>query len=140
MALKLNEIQLILEVYESVPPESVAIIVDTIATSYVDRVVNFIVAQIDGSPHIEFHLKWITAILFRHGNLLQKRTPSIVSMLRAVQKSVGRKFEDLSKICHHNRYTLQYVLTLGGLHKKRSIEQVSSTNSADEEMLCEDSL
>ena len=133
MALKLNEVKLTREVYEAIPPESVAVVVNTIASTYVLRVLNFIVGQIDTSPHIEFHLKWIEAIFYEHGALLQKRTPSTVSVLRAVQKSVGRKFEDLSKLCQFNRYTLQYVLSLGGVAQKRSIEALgeASENSDD---------
>lgn len=129
MALKLNESRLTREVYESIPHESVTIVVQTLASSYVERVLNFIVNELDSSPHIEFHLKWIVALLYEHGNLLQKRAPSTVSVLRAIQKSVGRKFDDLSKICQHNRYSLQYVLSLGGVTQKRSIQGVLSEES-----------
>jgi len=133
MALKMNETKLTREVYESIPPDSVAIVVDTLATSYVERITNFVIAQIDCSPHIEFHLKWLLAILYKNGNVLQKRSPSTVAMLRAVQKSIGRKFEDLSKICHHNRYTLQYVQSLGRVHSKRRIETVSPASEDEED-------
>lgn len=132
MALKLNESKLTREVYESTPPDSIRIVVSTIASSYVERVLSFIVGQMDISPHIEFHLKWIEAILYEHGALLQKRTPSTVSALRAVQKSVGRKFEDISKICQHNRYTLQYLLALGGVAQKRSILGATSDEEDEE--------
>lgn len=140
MALKLNESKLTREVYESIPPESVSIVVQTLPASYVERVLNFVVNEIDLSPHVEFHLKWIVAMLYEHGALLQKRTPSTVSVLRAIQKSVGRKFDDLSKICQHNRYALQYLLSLGGAAQKRPIqsdelnEEEDEEKSSDEEM------
>lgn len=134
MALKLNESKLTREVYESTPPESIRIVVSTVASSYVERVLSFIVSQMDISPHIEFHLKWIEAVLYEHGALLQKRTPSTVSILRAIQKSLGRKFEDISKICQHNRYTLQYLLALGGVAQKRSIGEATSDEEDDEEV------
>lgn len=134
MALKMNESALTREVYETIPPNSVTIVVDTVPTSYVERLMNFIIAQMDTSPHIEFHLKWVQAVLYKNGSLLQKRTPSIVAMLRAIQKTVGRRFEDLSKICHHNRYTLQYVDSLGRVHSKRTIDTVSAESEEDDSM------
>ena len=134
MALKMNESALTREVYENIPPNSVAIVVDTVSASYVERLMSFVVTQMEVSPHIEFHLKWIQAILYKNGNLLQKRTPSIVALLRAVQKSVGRRFEDLSKVCHHNRYTLQYVESLGRVQSKRTIDAVSAESEEDDEM------
>lgn len=131
MALKLNEAKLTREVYETIPPDSVPIVVQTISSTYIERILNFVVGQIDASPHIEFHLKWIEAILYQHGSIFQKRTPSTTAVMRAIQKTVGRKFEDLSKICQHNRYMLQYVLAMGGLAHKRSIDQVSNPDEAD---------
>ena len=132
MALRLNEMKLTREVYEAIPPESIVVVVNTIASTYVGRVLNFIVSQIDTTPHIEFHLKWIEAIFYEHGTLLQKRTPSTVSVLRAVQKSVGRRFEDLSKLCQFNRYTLQYILSLGGVAQKRSVDALGDSDSNDD--------
>merc|ERR1712071_205816 len=75
----------------------------------------------------------LTREVYENGNVLQKRSPSTVAMLRAVQKSIGRKFEDLSKICHHNRYTLQYVQSLGRVHSKRRIETVSPASEDEED-------
>lgn len=138
MALKLNEMKLTREVYETIPPESVVVVVNTIASAYVGRVLNFIVSQIDTTPHIEFHLKWIEAIFYEHGTLLQKRTPSTVSVLRAVQKSVGRRFEDLSKLCQFNRYTLQYILSLSGVAQKRSVEALGDPDSSDDNSISEE--
>ena len=134
MALKLNESKLTREVYETIPPESISIVCQTLSSMYVERVLSFIVSQIDTSPHIEFHLKWIVAILYEHGSLLQKRTPSTVSVLRSIQKTVGRKFEDLSKICQHNRYSLQYLLSLGGVAQKRTVGSILSLEDGDEEL------
>ena len=133
MSLKLNEVKLTKQVYETIPPESIQLVVQTIASSYIERLMNFIVGQIDTSPHIEFHLKWLEAILYQHSGVLQSRTPAVVSTLRAVQKAIGRKFDDISKICQFNRYTLQYVLTLGGLNKKRQVENVEAEDQ-DHEM------
>lgn len=121
MALRLNEAKLTREVYESTPPNSLTIVVQTVTPKYVERFLSFIVSQIDSSPHIEFHLKWIEAILYEHGSLLQKRTPATVSVLRSVQKAICRKYEDISKICQYNRYTLQFAIAQGGVAQKRNI-------------------
>lgn len=138
MALKLNESKLTREVYETIPPDSIAIVVQTLPSSYVERVLTFIVNQMDTTPHIEFHLKWMVAIFYEHGTVLQQRTPSTVSVLRSIQKTVGRKFEDLSKICQHNRYTLQYLLALGGTAQKRTVGSIMSIEDGDEEDSDED--
>ena len=133
MSLKLNESKLIRQVYETIPPESIALVVQTIASSYVERVLSFVVGQMDTSPHIEFHLKWIEAVLYQHSAVLQSRSPPVVSVLRSIQKTVGRKFEDISKICQFNRYTVQYILSMGGLYRKRAAD-VAQIDDSDEEM------
>lgn len=121
MALRLNEAKLTREVYESTPPNSLTIVVQTVSPKYVERLLSFIVNQVDTTPHIEFHLKWIEAILYEYGSSLQKRTSSAVSVLRSVQKAIGRKYEDIAKIFQYNRYTLQFAIAQGGVTQKRNI-------------------
>ena len=135
MALKLNEANLIQQVYETIPPESVAIVVRTTASSYIERLMHFIVGQVEASPHIQFHVKWIEAVLYNHSATLQNRSPGSVSVLRAVQKTIGGKFDDLSKLCEHNRYTLEYVKALCQLHasKKQGENGVVDVQMTDDE-------
>lgn len=131
MALKLNELKLIREVYESIPLDSIPIVVQTLAPTFIERVLSFVVSQVETSPHIEFNLKWIVSMLYEHGSYFQKRTPSTVMILRSVQKAVGRKFEDLSKLCQHNRYMLQYLTALGGVAQKRNAREVLGSENDD---------
>ncbi len=98
----------------------------------------FLVGQLETSPHLQLHLKWLEAVLYQHNAVLQSRSPAVVSALRAVQRTLGRKFDDLSRLCQFNRYTLQYALTLGGIHRKRAVEEASpppspSSMSSDED-------
>lgn len=78
----------------------------TLPDIYVERLVEFVGRQVNGSHHIEFYLHWSTTLLTVHAakeNVLRQQT------LIAVQDSLTRKYESLSKICDFNKYTLKVL-------------------------------
>ncbi|CAJ0641939.1 2030_t:CDS:2 [Entrophospora sp. SA101] len=98
MAFRLNELYIIHQVYESVPPDSIEFIVKDLSEKYIDKLIKFIATHMEESPHIEFHLRWVTKILTIHGKYLRQHSNEYSSVLRLLQKSVGTFQEDLAKV------------------------------------------
>lgn len=77
---------------------------------YVERTLEFISKQVSGSHHIEFYLTWATKILTIHApkeNLFKQQS------LIAIQDSLTRKYEALSRVCDFNKYTLKVLREMG---------------------------
>ncbi|BET00247.1 periodic tryptophan protein 2 [Nesidiocoris tenuis] len=108
MALRLNEKPLIKEVVENVPPSEIEICASTLPDVYVEKLLEFIAAAVESSRFIEFYLIWIRHLLIR------LRNPA-VPVLLSLQKSVQRKYQDLSKLAYFNKYSMMLVRKMGAL-------------------------
>lgn len=97
-SLRLNEEALISLVIERTPYNSIDIVVGSLSDAYVDRLLSFIANQVEKSAHLEFYLTWSQAILYRHGGRIKQRSSSKLDMLCNLEKSLTKKFEDLSKM------------------------------------------
>lgn len=71
-----------------------------------ERLVEFVARQVSGSHHVEFYLHWSTTLLTVHA---AKEDCLKAQTLIAVQDSLTRKYESLSKICDFNKYTLKVL-------------------------------
>lgn len=40
--------------------------------------------------------------------------------MRTLQKNVNRKYEDIGKICDHNKYSIDYILALSQCKRKHA--------------------
>ncbi|GBB93196.1 hypothetical protein RclHR1_02130009 [Rhizophagus clarus] len=112
MSFRLNELYLIHQVYEKIPPENIGLIVKDFPEKYIEKLLKFIASNIEESPHVEFHLLWIMKLLTIHGKYLRQYSNQFSSILRSLQKAIGKTLEDLSKICDENTYTIEYFLSL----------------------------
>eukprot|EP00058_Branchiostoma_floridae_P012668 XP_002598156.1 hypothetical protein BRAFLDRAFT_123300 [Branchiostoma floridae] len=112
MSFRLNEGAVIQEVVETIPHTEVSHVSQTLPDTYVDRMLLFVASQLETSRHLEFYLTWCQTLLMLHGQRLKNRSMSVLAMLRALQKSVTRRYEDISKLCDSNRYSLQYILSV----------------------------
>jgi periodic tryptophan protein 2 len=97
-ALRLNEEALITLVIEKTPHLSIDIVIDALSDTYVDKLMAFIANQIERSAHIEFYLIWSQTILYKHGNRIKQRANDKLAVLCSLEKSLTKKFEDLSKM------------------------------------------
>jgi periodic tryptophan protein 2 len=155
MSLRLNEAGLIQYVYESIPPGSLELVAQGLPRLYLDRMLAIIAALFESSskptlesnastlhrsPHLEFHLVFLSHLLRIHGRYLREHCRSrgsihiqagkgkssnlvISSMpiiLRAVKKSVTMLREDLSQVCDNNLHVLEFLRLSG--HLKESIK------------------
>ena len=97
-ALRLNENALITLVIEKTPHLTVDLVVDALPDVYVDKLLAFIAGQIEKSAHLEFYLTWSQNILYRHGNRIKQRATAKMAILCNLEKSLTKKFEDLSRM------------------------------------------
>ena len=110
MAFRLNERPLIRRVYESIPVPDVSLVVKHLPTVYLARLLRFVAQATDESPHLEFNLRWIEALLSAHGPYLKDNAASFGSELRTVQKAVAKIQADLARLADDNVYALDYLL------------------------------
>lgn len=75
LALALNDHMLLRQVYEKVPVQSIPIVVSSIGAPLLPGILRFLGLELRpsiGSPHFQFHVRWITAIIDIHFNTLME--------------------------------------------------------------------
>ncbi|RUP36516.1 hypothetical protein BC936DRAFT_138469 [Jimgerdemannia flammicorona] len=98
MAFRLNEKPLIQKVYEAVPPEDVEIVSRDLPQKYLERLLKFLAGYMEQSPHVEFHLLWVTRLLMAHGRYLREHRGEFQSVFRGLQRGVGKVQEDIGRL------------------------------------------
>ncbi|CAG8453180.1 5860_t:CDS:2 [Paraglomus brasilianum] len=98
MAFRLNESYLIQKVYESIPPSDVPFVVKEIPQIYLDKLIKFIAISMETTPHVEFHLLWVRAIVKSHGGYLRTRLSEYMIGLRSLSRCVTKVLEDIGKM------------------------------------------
>lgn len=111
MAFRLNEAPLLKQVYEGIPPSSIGLVVAELPIVYVPRLLRFVALQTEESPHLEFGLLWIKAILDGHGQWVADNRGSVEAEMRTVGRAVGRIRDELRRLGDENVYTLDYLLS-----------------------------
>ena len=109
MAFRLSEQPLVRRVYEATPVNDVSFVVKQLPTVY--RLLRFVAQATDESPHLEFNLLWIEALLKVHGPYLKDNVPLFASELRTVQRAITKIQSDLARLADDNVYTLDYLLS-----------------------------
>ena len=97
-AFRLNEEALCSLVLETIPFETIDVIVESLPDVYVDKLLNFISNKLEKSPHLEFYLLWSQAIIYKHANRLKQRSMANMGVLCNLEKSLTKKYEDLGKM------------------------------------------
>ncbi|GAA5878597.1 hypothetical protein JCM16303_002136 [Sporobolomyces ruberrimus] len=110
MSLKLNERPLIQTVYESIPPTSIPLLTRQLPTNYLEPTLRFIAQQLEQSPHVEFHLVWISSLFSSHGKILRERSGEHAATLRGIQKGLTQVQESIVRLSDDNSFTLQFLL------------------------------
>ena len=110
MAFRLNERLLIRRVYEAIPVNDVTLLVKEIPPVYLARLLRFIAQATDESPHLEFNLRWIEALLYAHGPYLKDHASSFAPELRTVQKAIEKFRLNIARLADDNIYALDYLL------------------------------
>ncbi|KAI3396353.1 hypothetical protein diail_12243 [Diaporthe ilicicola] len=110
MAFRLNEAGLIKRVFQAIPHQDIALVVEEMPVVYVPRLLRFVAAETEQSPHIEFCLLWIKALVDKHGAWLTANRGKIDMELRVVNRAVTRMRDEIRKLADENVYMVDYLL------------------------------
>ncbi|KAF7914396.1 uncharacterized protein EAF01_000802 [Botrytis porri] len=110
MAFRLNEAPLLRQVFEGIPHPNIALVVAELPVVYIPRLLRFVAMQTEESPHLEFCLLWVQAILVSHGQWVGDNRILVDSELRIVGRAVGRIRDDLRRLADENVYMIDYLL------------------------------
>ncbi|KAI9758433.1 MAG: hypothetical protein M4579_003062 [Chaenotheca gracillima] len=111
MAFRLNISQLLRQVFEGIPVGDIELVVRDLPTVYISRLVRFVAEATETSPHLEFNLLWIRALVSVHGTWIRDHRGELESELRMVARAVGKIRDELSRLADENVYTLDYLLS-----------------------------
>lgn len=110
MAFRLNEAGLIKRVFQAIPYQDIPLVVEELPVVYVPRLLRFVAAETEQSPHIEFCLLWIKALVDKHGAWLTANRGKIDMELRVVNRAVTRMRDEIRKLADENVYMVDYLL------------------------------
>ncbi|KAH7318699.1 WD40-repeat-containing domain protein [Stachybotrys elegans] len=120
MAFRLNESGLIKRVFQAVPPRDIGLVVADVPTVYVSRLLRFVAAETETSPHMEFCLLWIKALVDKHGAWLTANRGKLDVELRVVSRAVSRMKDDIRRLADENVYMVDYLLGQAGKNADKS--------------------
>ncbi|KAI0346477.1 WD40 repeat-like protein [Trametopsis cervina] len=110
MAYRLNEKPLIHKVYETIPRTDIRLMARQLPVVYLSQMLRLVAEHLDKSPHLEFDLLWVTALLHAHGRYLRDRSGEHASVFRMLQKGLMDAEQSISRLCDENSSTLSYLI------------------------------
>lgn len=118
MAFRLNERPLVQRVFEATPMTDISFVVNNLPEVYLARLLHFLAQTTDQSPHLEFNLLWIEALLSRHGPYLKDHAALFTSELRTAQKAIAKIQSELIRLANDNIFALDYLLSQPVCHSE----------------------
>ena len=110
MAFRLNEAGLIQRVFQAIPYTDIGLVVEQFPTVYVARLLRYVAAQTEQSPHVEFCLLWIKALVDKHGAWLTANRGKVDVELRIVARAVAKMRDEIRRLADENVYMVDYLL------------------------------
>ena len=96
MAFRLNERSVIRRIYEGIPVADIVFVVRDLPTVYLASILRFVAHATEQTPHLEFNLLWIKALLTIHGRSLRDNAGNFSDELRTLHRAIGRIQADLA--------------------------------------------
>ncbi|POS82891.1 periodic tryptophan protein-like protein 2, partial [Erysiphe pulchra] len=127
MAFRLNESSLIRRVFEKVPYTTIFLIVKEVPSVYLPRLLKFVGMQAEESPHLEFCLLWLEAIMASHGDWIRENRGVMESEVRIVSSAVSRIREEMKRLADENCFMIDYLLS----QPTENVAQISTELSGD---------
>lgn len=111
MAFRLNEPSLLRQVFEGVPYTDISLVAKELPVVYVQRLLRLVAKQTEESPHIQFCLLWMEAIIDAHGKWIHDNKGVLDAELRVIERSVTRVQQDTLRVFEENCYAIDYGLS-----------------------------
>ncbi|KAF7794916.1 hypothetical protein EIP86_006059 [Pleurotus ostreatoroseus] len=129
MAHRLSERPLVQRVYESIPRADIRLLARQLPVVYLAPMLRFVAEHLEKSPHLEFDLLWVTALLGAHGRHLRDRSGEYASVFRMLQKGLQDTETSISKLCDDNSSTLSYLIDQSKVkHAPADVEMTEQTS------------
>ncbi|KAM7219941.1 WD40-repeat-containing domain protein [Rhypophila decipiens] len=110
MAFRLNEAGLIQRVFQATPYTEIPLVVEHFPSVYVARLLRYVAAQTEQSPHVEFCLLWIKVLVDKHGAWLSANRGKVDVELRVVARAVSKMKDEIRRLADENVYMVDYLL------------------------------
>ncbi len=120
MAFRLNEASLIRQVFEGTPHNTIALVVKEIPVVYIPRLLRFVAMQTEESPHLEFCLLWVQALLDSHGEWVSENRGLVDAELRTVSAALNRIRNELRRLADENCFMVDYLLSQPKVYKAQN--------------------
>ncbi|KAH6707473.1 periodic tryptophan protein-like protein 2 [Leptodontidium sp. MPI-SDFR-AT-0119] len=111
MAFRLNETSLLRQVFEGIPYTDISLVAKELPVVYLQRLLRLVAKETEESPHIQFCLLWMEAIVDSHGRWIQDNKGMLDAELRVIERSVTRIQQDTLRVFEENCYTIEYGLS-----------------------------
>lgn len=99
MALRLNEEAPLRRAYLAIPVTAIELVAQDLPIPYLDSFLRYVATQMAEQPHLEFHLKWVQALLSgSKGPYLRQTRNTMAPQLRALHKALVERRDGLAKL------------------------------------------
>ena len=95
MSLHLNEPSTIAGVLQRVPSLSIPLVARSLPTVYVKRTLDTLAEVFTASPHLQYNLQWLLAVLNAHGAFLAANSAKNMSAFRRLHDTMTRQYKDM---------------------------------------------
>ncbi len=119
MAFRLSDDKaLIKECYEAVPYQIVPLLVRDLPRVYLGRMLRLLGEQMDESPHLEFHLRWLKEVLRVHGRSIKENQNAFGADLRSVLRGVDGVGRTVRRLAERNSWEIEFLVGQGEMGQR----------------------
>lgn len=108
------------------------LVAGTLPDEYAHRTLQFVAKQLETTQHVQFYLQWACQLITLHG---PKEDVLSAHTLLALQQNLSRKYEQLSKVCDFNKYTMRVLRSVDEPKVAAEAGSDDDDEDADDELL-----
>lgn len=110
LAFHLNIPSLTLRIHTSIPPADIDLVVHRLPPQYIAPLLRTVLEASETSPHLEFNLRWLKAVLAVHGPRIKKVPKDFVPLLRRGAKVVAAWQGEVARMADDNGFLVGVLL------------------------------
>ena len=120
MSFRLSDDQaLIKQCYEAVPYHQIPLLARDLPRVYLSRLLRHLGQQMEVSPHLEFHLRWLREVLQIHGRHIKENQGLYAADLRSVQRGVDGVGKTVRNLAENNSWEIDFLVGQGELESQK---------------------
>lgn len=125
MAFRLSDDKaLIKQCYEAVPYQSVPLLVRDLPRVYLGRMLRLLGEQMEESPHLEFHLRWLKEVLRVHGRWIKENQNEFGADLRSVLRGVDGVGRTVRRLAERNSWEIDFLVGQEELERRNASPKI----------------